>query len=158
MYSLTIHCSLLFAHMELFHTFCISAAGLDTYGFSVQFQDRTKEENSNGKNSIGELEKSCLLAAIQGYTTNGMQPREASRRAIELVRCLSKEMIQDGDTLAIDTLNRVEQFEMRIGRKLGFVEKHHVREVLNDGMSIDEVLAKNPRFKDLSSSRRSPQA
>ncbi|PSU31716.1 hypothetical protein [Photobacterium lutimaris] len=99
------------------------------------------------KIEIGEFEKSCLLAAIQGYTTNGMQAKEASREAVELVRCLSKELILDDEILAIDYLNKVQQFESRIGRSLDDNEKYHIRKALNDDMSIDDILANNHNYQ-----------
>lgn len=98
------------------------------------------------KISISELEKSCLVAAVQGYAASGMQPKEASKQAVELVRCLNKELSQNGEDTVINSLNKIQQLEQKIGRKLEKDERYHVDTALDNGISIDELLVKNPKL------------
>lgn len=95
---------------------------------------------------LDEFKRSCLVAAIQGYAAKGESPDRATKQAIELVRCLSRELIHSGNSISIEALSKIEQLEQRINKKLDSDKKYHVSQALDDGMSIDELLVKNPHL------------
>jgi hypothetical protein len=97
---------------------------------------------------LDDFTKSCLVAAIQGYTTKGDSPEVVSKKAVELVRCLAKELNYDGDIVSIESMNKIEKLEQKIGRKLNRDEKYYAGEALDSGTSIDEIIHYNPHFLD----------